>query len=431
MLRFWRWSSHGEALADTSTDYLWDPADPRSFQALREGGGRVPAMRLARDAVAAQEPAASSDGLESLATADGGSLEWLGRRRVALPLAAVLGGVVALVILSAVGVLDSDRGSAPEVAATTTDSATEEIADVAETSDPVEAAAAVPPAPAPIPLTPADEQYLAVVREASEAVRLQVEAFEAALPAADALTTDRYFAAFVESSRGTLRAGYDGLAAVTPPGRFVADHHAMLEYYAIAVAYNETAWLAAARSDRLRFRTATLDLQRLGNISAASLSEEACIAFAGPRPFCWRANALEGGAYGTHINRVIRELAAPRWVFEALWSLPDATIEEDTIVAAQELDARFADLARARVAAQALRPSAEFEAEHEALLEILELLAVHMWIEENAAGAPVVTTRWAAAQGICQQFRNFPAPFRAIAPLEVLIPDQVCSGPRR
>ena len=161
-------------------------------------------------------------------------------------------------------------------------------------------------------------------------------------------------------------------------------------------------------------------------ISAARLSEAACTAFVGPLPFCWQPATIPGGAYGASVNAAIRELAAPRLPGDGPPPLPHMTPEEDRALAEARLQARSADLRRAKTALRVLQPPQEFRAEHAALLDTLALLAGRMVIERNQHGAHVVATEWAAREGICLVERTLSPAFRTIAPLQLLAPERPC-----
>ena len=91
--------------APPHSDYLWNPADPRSFQALRESGGAVAAAPRPR----AQRPvawdAATHERLAPLEPVPGAGIRRRPRRRV-VAAAAACGAIAVALIVVAVAVPD-------------------------------------------------------------------------------------------------------------------------------------------------------------------------------------------------------------------------------------------------------------------------------------------------------------------------------------
>ncbi|PZC42285.1 MAG: hypothetical protein DK306_002354 [Chloroflexi bacterium] len=435
-LRRW-WDSTETGAEARDSDYLWNPSDPRSFHALRTSGGA--ALPVSPASIVNPSPdragpefARAGERLPLLAAAPEAGAGWFGQRRVVLRLGAVMGAVTALLILAATGALDSGTGGGREASlAGERDGATSQAA----AADPTPVGPAGAGAGVVDGSTAAAEAYLQVVRDASAAVRAGVERFEgeirespdSAYQSLDAVTTAHYFAAFADWGGGTLQAGLSVLTGVEPPDALASDHAILLDYYRAGVALNAVARRAAADGERVAFRLAALDLRRLERRSAAGLSEDACVALVGPRPLCWRASDIPGGAYGLALNATIRDLAAPRWLGGGIWSLPAGTVEEDYAVAEVRLDAQLSDLTRAQTAVAVLRPPAEFAEEHARLAELLSTIAARMWVDEGISGRPVVVTRWAAAEGICLLFALSSPGFRSIAPLQLLLPERACA----
>ena len=414
--------------APPHSDYLWNPADPRSFQALRESGGAVAAAPRPR----AQRPvawdAATHERLAPLEPVPGAGIRRRPRRRV-VAAAAACGAIAVALIVVAVAVPDDVPAGVAGPVASGADAGT-------ASQDQTTAGAPADRTALPSAATTGEieAQYLQAVRDVSWKVRRQLESiFEEALRPPDSSRgnwhwtrpDDRYFARPQAQSRTALQAGLDVLAAVTPPDAFAADHAVLQAHYAAALDLSQTDARTGEGRDRRAFLLAGVELQRLERISAARLSEAACTAFVGPLPFCWQPAIVPGGAYGASVNATIRELAAPRLPGDGP-PLPHMTPEEDRALAEARLAARFADLRRARTALRVLQPPEEFRAEHGVLLETLALLAGRMVIEQNQHGAHIVATEWAAREGICLVERTLSPAFRTIAPLQLLAPERPC-----
>ena len=409
------------------SDYLWNPADPRSFQALRESGGAVAAAPRPRDSGRSRGTTPPlSDWIRwnrSPGRAFGGVL----RRRMVVGVAAACGVVaVALTVVSVVAPEGAPAGIAASAAETDPGTASQD-----QTTAGAPADRTAPPSAATT--GEIEAQYLQTVRDVSWKVRGQLESFfEEGLRYAGpgrwhwARQDDRVFARPLSHIRTALQDGLDVLAAVTPPDAFAADHAVLRDYYTTAIDLSAIGPRTGEGRDRRAFLLAGVELQRLERISAARLSEAACTAFVGPMPFCWQPATIPGGAYGASVNLAIRELAAPRLPGDGPPPLPHMTPEEDRALAEARLEARFADLRRARTTLRILQPPDEFRAEHGVLLETLALLAGRMVIEQNQHGAHIVATEWAAREGICLVERTLSPAFRTIAPLQLLAPERPC-----
>ena len=111
-----------DAVAD-STEYLWDPADTRSFEALRRSGGSSDALarprpRVERAAALMSEVGGSAYALEELAPAEEPpAMPWLRRRPAVLVLSFGVGALLALVVGTASGAFDSGPSEAEVEAA--------------------------------------------------------------------------------------------------------------------------------------------------------------------------------------------------------------------------------------------------------------------------------------------------------------------------
>ena len=422
-----RWRGHAAAPPPRS-DYLWNPADPRSFQALRESGGAVAAGPRPRVQRAVERDDAAPDRLDSLERVRGAGIRRVLRRRMVVGVAATCGVVaVALTVVSVV---------APEGAPASV-TASAEAGAAPGVMSPDQTTAAAPADGTPPPPIAADAeaevQYLQAVRDVSWKVRGQLESiFEEGLRYTGrgswhwARRDDRVFARPLAHSGVALQYGLDALAAITPPGRFAADHAVLQAYYSAGIDLSRIGPQTGEGRDRHAFLLTGVELQRLERISAARLSEAACQAFVGPLPFCWQPATIPGGAYGASVNAAIRALAAPRLPGDGPPPLTHITPEEDRALAEARLEARSADLRRAQTTLRVLQPPEEFRAEHAALLETLALLAVQMEIERNQHGAHIVATEWAAREGICLVERTFSPAFRTIAPLQLLAPERPC-----
>ncbi len=416
-----------DAAPPPSSDYLWNPADPRSFQALRESGAAVAAGPRPR----ARRPAARDDAaperLDALEPVPGAGIRRVMRRRVVVGAAAACGVVVAaLIVVSAVAPEGGPAGVAASAAEAQPDTASQN-----QTTATAPADRTAPPSAATA--AEAEAQYLQTVRDVSWGVRGQLESIFAEglrYPGPGrwhwARQDDRVFARPLSHIRTALRDGLDVLAAVTPPDAFAADHAVLRDYYTTAIDLSAIGPRTGEGRDRHAFLLAGVELQRLERIRAARLSEAACTAFVGPLPFCWQPATIPGGAYGASVNAVIRELAAPRLPGDGPPPLASMTPEEDRALAEARLEARFADLRRAQTALRVLQPPEEFRGEHGVLLETLELLAGRMVIEQNQHGAHIVATAWAAREGICLVERTLSPAFRTIAPLQLLAPERPC-----
>ncbi len=411
------------------SDYLWNPADPRSFQALRESGGAVAAAPRPR----AQRPvawdAATHERLAPLEPVPGPGTARRPRRRVVVAAAACGAIAVALIVVAVAVPEEGPAGDAGPAQAGADPGA---VSQAQTTAGAPADRTALPPAATTGEI---EARYLQAVRDVSWKVRRQVESiFEEALRPPDASRgnwhwtrqDDRYFARPQAHSRTALQDGLDVLAAVTPPDAFAADHAVLQAHYAAALDLSQTDARTGEGRDRRAFLLAGVELQRLERISAARLSEAACTAFVGPLPFCWQPAIVPGGAYGASVNAALRELAAPRLPGDGPPPLPHMTPEEDRALAEARLEARFADLRRAQTALRVLQPPEEFRAEHAALLDALRLLAGRMVIEQDQHGAHIVATEWAAREGICLVERTLSPAFRTIAPLQLLAPERPC-----
>ena len=414
--------------APPRSDYLWNPADPRSFQALRESGGAVAAAPRPR----AQRPvawdAATHERLAPLEPVPGPGTTRRPRRRVVAAAAGACGAVaVALIVVSVAVPEEGPAGDAGPAQAGADPGA---VSQAQTTAGAPADRTALPPAATTAEI---EAQYLQTVRDVSWKVRGQLESiFEEGLRYAGpgrwhwARQDDRVFARPLSHIRTALQDGLDVLAAVTPPDAFAADHAVLRDYYTTAIDLSAIGPRTGEGRDRRAFLLTAVALQRLERVSAARLSEAACAAFVGPLPFCWQPATIPGGAYGASVNLAIRELAAPRLPGDGPPPLPHMTPEEDRALAEARLDARFADLRRAQTTLRVLRPPDEFRAEHAVLLETLALLAGRMVIEGNQHGAHIVATEWAAREGICLVERTLSPAFRTIAPLQLLAPERPC-----
>ena len=414
--------------APPRSDYLWNPADPRSFQALRESGGAVAAAPRPR----AQRPvawdAATHERLAPLEPVPGPGTARRPRRRVVAAAAGACGAVAVALIVVSVAVpndLPADVAGPAEAGA--------DVGTASQAQTTAGSPADRTALPSAATTAEIEEQYLQTVRDVSWKVRGQLESiFEEGLrdpgPGRWHWTRpdDRYFARPLAHSRTALQDGLDVLAAITPPDAFAADHAVLQAHYAAAIDLSQTDARTGEGRDRRAFLLAGVELQRLERISAARLSEAACTAFVGPLPFCWQPAIVPGGAYGASVNAAIRELAAPRLPGDGPPPLPHMTPEEDRALAEARLEARFADLRRAQTALRVLQPPEEFRAEHGVLLDALALLAGRMVIERNQHGAHIVATEWAAREGICLVERTLSPAFRTIAPLQLLAPERPC-----
>lgn len=419
-----RWRGH-DAAPPPRSDYLWNPADPRSFQALRESGGAVAAGPRPRAHRAVARDDGASERLDPLERVPGLGIRRALRRRMVLGVAAACGVVAAaLTVVSVV----APEGAPAGVDATAAD---------ADTASPDQTTAAAPADGATPPATATDAeaeaQYLQTVRDVSWKVRGQLASiFEEGLRYTGrgswhwARRDDRVFARPLAHSGVALQYGLDALGAITPPDRFAADHAVLQGYYAAAIDRSRIGPRTGEGRDRRAFLLTGVALQRLERTSAARLSEAACTAFVGPLPFCWQPATIPGGAYGAAVNTAIRQLAAPRLPGDGPPPLMHTTPEEDRALAEARLEARSADLRRVQTTLRVLQPPPEFRAEHAALLETLTLLAGHMEIEQNQHGAHIVATEWAAREGICLVERTFSPAFRTIAPLQLLAPERPC-----
>ena len=419
-----RWRGN-DAAPPPRSDYLWNPADPRSFQALRESGGAVAAGPRPRAQRAVARDDGAAERLDPLERVPGLGIRRVLRRRMVLGVAAACGVVAAA--LTVVSVI------APEGAPAGVDAAAADP----DTASPDETTAAAPAdgttAPPTATAAEAEAQYLQTVRDVSRKVRGQLKSiFEEGLryPGRGswhwARRDDRVFARPLAHSGVALQYGLDALGAITPPDRFAADHAVLRDYYTEAIDRSRIGPRTGEGRDRRAFLLTGVALQRLERTSAARLSEAACTAFVGPLPFCWQPATIPGGAYGASVNAAIRELAAPRLPGDGPPPLPHLTPEEDRALAEARLAARSADLRRAQTNLRVLQPPREFQAEHAALLETLALLAGRMEIGRNQHGAHIVATEWAAREGICLVERTFSPAFRTIAPLQLLAPERPC-----
>lgn len=112
------WGGGLEDVAEESTDYLWDPSDGRSFEALRQsgqGGKYEPRSERPRRTLAASRPevGASAYELEELdVAAEPPAMPWLRRRPVVLGTSFVVGALLALIIGTASGAFDSGPSEA-------------------------------------------------------------------------------------------------------------------------------------------------------------------------------------------------------------------------------------------------------------------------------------------------------------------------------
>lgn len=117
------WGGASEDATEESTDYLWDPSDARSFEALREAGhGGEPAPRPERPrrtlAATGPETSVGAVELEDLdAAVEPPLFPWLRRRPVVLGSSFVVGALLALIIGSASGAFDSGPSDADVEAA--------------------------------------------------------------------------------------------------------------------------------------------------------------------------------------------------------------------------------------------------------------------------------------------------------------------------
>ncbi|MCY3918191.1 MAG: hypothetical protein OXG38_00090 [Chloroflexi bacterium] len=421
-----RWRGN-DAAPPPRSDYLWNPADPRSFQALRESGGAVAAGPRPRAQRAVARDDGASERLDPLELVPGAGIRRVLRRRVVVAVAGTCGVVAAaLTVVSVVAPEGAPAGDGAPAAETDPDTASPDETTAAAPADGTTA----PPA---VAAAEAEAQYLQAVRDVSWKVRGQLESiFEEGLRYTGrgswhwARRDDRVFARPLAHSGVALGYGLEALAAITPPDRFAADHSVLRDYYTAAIDRSRIGPRTGEGRDRHAFLLTGVDLQRLERISAARLSEAACTAFVGPLPFCWQPATIPGGAYGASVNAAIRELAAPRLPGDGPPPLMHTTPEEDRALAEARLEARSADLRRARTTLRVLQPPREFRAEHAALLETLALLAGRMEIEQNQHGAHIVATEWAAREGICLVERTFSPAFRTIAPLQLLAPERPC-----
>lgn len=422
--RRWRGS---DAAPPPSSDYLWNPADPRSFQALRESGGAVAAGPRPRVQRAVARDVATPERLDLLERVRGAGIRRMLRRRMVLGVAAACGAIaVALTVVSVVAPEGAPAGVTASAAETDPGRASP---DQTTTAAPADGTTTPPAATA----AEAEARYLQTVRDVSSRVRGQLESiFDEGLRYTGrgswhwVRRDDRVFARPLAHSGVALQYGLDALAVIMPPDRFAADHAVLRDYYTAAIDRSRIGPRTGEGRDRHAFLLTGVELQRLERISAARLSEAACQAFVGPLPFCWQPAIIPGGAYGASVNAAIRELAAPRLPGDGPPPLPHLTPEEDRALAEAHLEARSADLRRAQTTLRVLQPPQEFRAEHAALLDTLTLLAGRMAIERNQHGAHIVATEWAAREGICLVERTFSPAFRTIAPLQLLAPERPC-----
>ena len=421
-----RWRGH-DAAPPPRSDYLWNPADPRSFQALRESGGAVAAAPRPRVRRPVARDDAASDRLDPLDRVRGAGIRCLLRRRVVVGVAGTCGVVaVALTVVSVVAPEGAPAGVTASAAEADPGTASPDETPAAAASD----GTTTPPA---VTAAEAEAQYLQTVRDVSWKVRGQLESiFDEGLRYTGrgswhwARRDDRVFARPLAHSGVALGYGLEALAAITPPDRFAADHAVLQAYYTAAIDRSRIGPRTGEGRDRRAFLLTGVELQRLERISAARLSEAVCTAFVGPLPFCWQPATIPGGAYGASVNAAIRELAAPRLPGDGPPPLMHTTPEEDRALAEARLAARSADLRRAQTTLRVLQQPREFQAEHAALLDTLTLLAGRMEIERNQHGAHIVATQWAAREGICLVERTFSPAFRTIAPLQLLAPERPC-----
>jgi hypothetical protein len=105
-----------------STDYLWDPDDTRSFEALRRSGEAGPTpprprSRPAQRAAVQPEVGGAAGPLEELPEAPAEPSPLLRRRPVVLGGSVVLGALLALLLGTAFGAFDSEATEAEVEAA--------------------------------------------------------------------------------------------------------------------------------------------------------------------------------------------------------------------------------------------------------------------------------------------------------------------------
>ena len=222
--------------APPRSDYLWNPADPRSFQALRESGGAVVAAPRPRTQRPVSRDDATVERLQPLEPAPGSGIGRGPRRRVVAVAGACGAVVVALIVVAVAAPDDVPAGVAGPAASGADPDAVSQ--DQTTAGAPADRAVQTPAATA----AEAEAQYLQTVRDVSWKVRGQLESiFEEGLrdPGPGrwhwARRDDRVFARPLAHGRTALQDGLDVLAAVTPPDAFAADHAVLQAHYAAAI----------------------------------------------------------------------------------------------------------------------------------------------------------------------------------------------------
>jgi hypothetical protein len=158
-----------DAAPPPRSDYLWNPADPRSFQALRESGGAAAMTPRPR----ARRPAARNDAaperLDPLEQVPGAGIRRAPRRRVVVGVVAACALVAAaLIVVSVVAPEGAPAGGGAAPAETDPDTASQDEATAAAPTDGTTA-------PPTVTAAEAEAQYLQTVRDVAWKVRGQLE----------------------------------------------------------------------------------------------------------------------------------------------------------------------------------------------------------------------------------------------------------------
>ena len=416
--------------------YLWNPADPRSYEARRRSGRwETPGSPAAEPAVvwrASRDEETRLPILPAVDSAGVGRTGSFGRSR--WPAVVVVGAAAAIGVAAGLGAFSSDgQTTAISRNVTSPPAVAEErstVDDVGQTNIPAES----PVDGALIVELSPRESYLQAVQTSQDRVRGAIPVFDGSRRANPNFVTASVsrvgvIAVLLDSVGSALNRSLIDLRRLEPPVELRTDHAILMEFYAGALELNRGARGRARESDfgGADFRIAMLEIARLELAHAVRLSRDACLVLIDDA-LCAFAEAAPAGEYGASLNTAVRELAALRSAASPELPFPQSEAD-DLAVARTRIDWQRSDLAAAHASVAALRPPAEFASEHAALLEVLAGAASHLEVQRERLGDSRIGARLLVPNTICLQESRFASGFRRLAPI-ALLPQELLCPPR-
>ena len=435
-----RWLRGGDGDAGATTPavgYLWNPADPRSYEARRRSGRwETPGSPAVEPAVVWRAAREEDTRLPILPAADAAGVGRTGSfSRSRWPAAVVVGAAVAIGVAAGLGAFSSDRQTpATSRSATSPPAIVEErstVDDAGQTNIPAES----PVDSAPIVELSPRESYLQALQTSQDRVRGAIPVFDGfrrASPDFVTVSVSRVgvFALLLDSLGSALNRSLSDLRRLEPPVEFRTDHGILTEFYAGALELNRGARGRARGSDfgGADFRIVMLEIERLELGHAVRLSRDACLVLI-DGALCPFPGAAPAGEYGASLNIAVRELAALRSATSPELPFPAQSEEDDLAVARTRIDWQLSDLVAAHARIAALQPPAEFVLEHAALLEVVAGAASHLLVQRERLGHTQIGARLVVPNTICLQESRFGARFRRLAPIALLPQELLCPPP--